>query len=218
MKFSEMERRAKGRVRLHTAHGSAKFKEGASDFATQSLWLRKGKVGSQVSGKDRSQFPGRRTIREIRGGGRQERRASDIAKKRVYRFRVRPRRKRRASLLPCLSLGNDIRSTSGSGDISLAIFITSVNGSESFASFTTFHLSRPPGFRRAFDASERNGRSGRIQCQNGKESSSSGKRRVFLCRGTVLVKVGGKAIPVSFLKIEGREALVGAKDRKERDG
>ena len=64
----------------------------------------------------------------------------------------------------------------------------------------------------AFDAAERNGRFGRIQCQKGKESSSRGNRRVFLCRKTVRVKV----IPASFLKIEGRGTLVGAKDRRER--
>ena len=73
----------------------------------------------------------------------------------------------------------------------------------------------------AFDAAERNGRFGRIQCQRDKESSSSTrgkrKRRVFLCRGTVGVNVGGKAISASFLKIEGRGALVVAKDRRERD-
>ena len=51
-----------------------------------------------------------------------------------------------------------------------------------------------------------------------KENSSRGKRRVFLCRGTLRVKVGGKAIPASFLKIEERGTLVGAKDRRERDG
>ena len=64
---------------------------------------------------------------------------------------------------------------------------------------------------------ERNGRFGRIQCQRGKERSSRGKRRVFLCRGTVRVNVEVKAIPASFLKIEGRGALVGAIDRRERD-
>ena len=68
-----------------------------------------------------------------------------------------------------------------------------MSGSKSLASFTnrTFHLSCPPGFRRAFDAAERNGRYGCIQCQRGKESSSRGKRkrRVFLCRKTVGVKV-----------------------------
>ena len=109
-----------------------------------------------------------------------------------------------------------------SGDVSLAIFVTSVSGSKSPASFTNrlFHLSRPPGFRRAFDAAESNGRFSRIQCQRGKESSCRGKRkrRVFLCRRTVRVKVGGKAIPASFLKIEGRGTLVGAKHRRERDG
>ena len=70
-----------------------------------------------------------------------------------------------------------------------------------------------------FDAAERNGRFGRIECQRGKESSSRGKRkrRVFLCRRTVRVKVGDKVIPASFLKVEGRGTLVGAKDRREKD-
>ena len=51
------------------------------------------------------------------------------------------------------------------------------------------------------------------------ESSSGGKRkrRVFLCRRTVRVKVGGKAIPASFLKVKERRALVGAIGRRERD-
>ena len=31
------------------------------------------------------------------------------------------------------------------------------------------------------------------------------------------VKVGAKVIPASFLKVEGKETLVGAKDRRERD-
>ena len=31
------------------------------------------------------------------------------------------------------------------------------------------------------------------------------------------VKVGGKVIPASFLKIEGKGTLVGAKDRRERE-
>ena len=102
------------------------------------------------------------------------RRASDRTKERVHRFRVRLGQERRASRLPCLSLrlGDDRRSTSGSRDV-LEIFITSVSGSESLASFTNgfFHFSGPPGFRRAFDTAERNGRFGRIQCQKSKESS-----------------------------------------------
>ena len=194
-----------------------------SCFATQGLWLKNRKVGPQVRGVDRSRLSGRKTVGEVRREGRRGRRASDKAEKRVYRFRVGFGQKRRASRLPCLSLdlGKDRRGTSRSGDVSLAIFITSVSGSESLASFTNrfFHLSRPPGFRMLFDAAERNGRFGRIQCQRGEESSSRGKRkrRVFLCRRTVKVKIQGKVIPASFLKIEGRGTLVVAIDRRERD-
>ena len=80
---------AERRVRLHRARDSAELREVASGSATQGLWLRNGKVGSQVSGIDRSRFPGRRTIREVRRGERRGRKASDRAKKRVNRFRVR---------------------------------------------------------------------------------------------------------------------------------
>ena len=68
MKFSESERRAKRRVRLHRARGSAELREVASGSATQGLWLKNGKVGSPVSGIDRSRFPGRRTVGEVRRG------------------------------------------------------------------------------------------------------------------------------------------------------
>ena len=70
----------------------------------------------------------------------------------------------------------------------------------------------------AFDVAKRNGRFGRIQCQRGKKSGSrrKRKRRIFLYKRTVRVKVEGKVIPASFLKIEGRGMLVGAKDRRER--
>ena len=66
MKFSGRERRAKGRVRLLRARGSAELREVASGSATPGLWLRNGKVGSQVSSIDRSRFPGRRTVRKVR--------------------------------------------------------------------------------------------------------------------------------------------------------
>ena len=89
------------------------------------------------------------------------------------------------------------RSTSGSGDISLTIYVTSVSGCESLTSFANrfIHFSGPPGFRMTFDTAERNGRFGRIRCQRSKESSSIGKRkrRVILCRRTVRVKVIGKS-------------------------
>ena len=88
MKFSGRERRAKGRVRLLRARGSAEHREVASGSATQGLWLKNEKVRLQVSGIDRSRFPGRRTVRKVRRRGR---RASDRTKKRVHRFGVRPR-------------------------------------------------------------------------------------------------------------------------------
>ena len=49
------------------------------------------------------------------------------------------------------------------------------------------------------------------------ESSSRGKRPVFLCKRAVRVDVGSKVISASFLKIEGRETFVGTKDRRERE-
>ena len=80
---------AKGRVKLHRARGSAELSEVASGSAAQGLWLKNGKVRPQVSGINRSRFPGRRTVRKLRRGGRRGRRASDRAKKRVHRFRIR---------------------------------------------------------------------------------------------------------------------------------
>ena len=58
-----------------------------------------------------------------------------------------------------------------------------------------------------------------IQCQRSKGNSSKGKkkRRVFLCRRTVRVKVKTKLIPRSFPKIQEREPFVGAKDWRKRD-
>ena len=53
-KFSGRERRAKGRVRLHRARGSAELSEVASGSAAQSLWLRNGKAASTVLMKSRT--------------------------------------------------------------------------------------------------------------------------------------------------------------------
>ena len=208
-------------MKLFRAGGSAELGKVASDSATQGLWLGDRKVGSQVIGEDRSRPPRKGTVGEVRRGGR---RASDRTKERVHRFGVGFGQERRASRLPCLSLGfgDYRRSTSGSGDVSLTISITSVNSSKNLTSSTNrfFHFSGLPGFRMAFDAAEKTEKLGRIQCQRRKESSSrgKGKRRVFLCRRTVRVKIKSKVIPASFLKIEGRGTLVGAKDRRERDG
>ena len=49
------------------------------------------------------------------------------------------------------------------------------------------------------------------------EEERERERRVFLCRRTVRVKVKGKVIPASFLKIEGRGTLAEAKNRKKKE-
>ena len=51
-------------MRLHRARETVELREIASGSATQGLWLRNGKVRSQVSGIDRGRFPGRRTVRK----------------------------------------------------------------------------------------------------------------------------------------------------------
>ena len=54
------------------ARGSAELRKVASASATQGLWLRDRKVGFQVSGDDRSRFPGRGTVGAVRRGGYEE--------------------------------------------------------------------------------------------------------------------------------------------------
>ena len=172
MKFSRRERRAKGRVRLLRACGSAELREGASGFATQGLWLKNGKVGSQVSGIDQSRFPRRRTVGKL--GEEEDKKGEPAIERRRECTDLGLDLGEREEQVVChalnLGLGNDRRGASRSWDVSLAIFVTSESGSKSVASFTNrfFHLSIPPGFRRAFDASEKNGRFGLIQCQRDK--------------------------------------------------
>ena len=73
-------------MRLLRACDSAELEKIVSGSATQGLRLKNRKVESQIIGEDQSRIPGRRTVKEVRRGGK---RASDIAKERVYRFRVR---------------------------------------------------------------------------------------------------------------------------------
>ena len=61
---------AKGRVRLLRARGSAELGKVASGSATQGLWLGDRKMETLVIGEDRSPLPGRKTVREVRGGER----------------------------------------------------------------------------------------------------------------------------------------------------
>ena len=52
----------KGQLRLLRACSSAELGKVASGSATQSLWLKDKKVGSQVIGNDRSRLPWRGTV------------------------------------------------------------------------------------------------------------------------------------------------------------
>ena len=56
---------------------------------------------------------------------------------------------------------------------------SSVSGRKSLASFTnrTFHLSRPPGFRMAFDEAERNGRFGAFSAREVKRAAAEERER-----------------------------------------
>ena len=74
-------KKSRRRVRLLRARSSAKLREVTSGSATQGLWLRNRKMGSQISTRDQSGLPGKRTVREIRRGGKPGRRTSDRAKK-----------------------------------------------------------------------------------------------------------------------------------------
>ena len=88
-------------------------------------------------------------------------------------------------------------------DLRLLIFITSMSGSKRlrFFFYHFFHFRRPSDLGLTFDVAERNGKFGSIGCQRSKEGSSRGKRkrRVFVCRSTVRVKVKGQVISTSFL-------------------
>ena len=108
-------------------------------------------------------------------------RASNRTKERAHRFRIRFRRERRASRLPCLSpgLGDGRRSTPESGDVSLPIFVTSMNGCQAlrFSLIVSSTSAKPPGFRMAFDAAEKKGRFGRFRVREVKKAAAEERER-----------------------------------------
>ena len=65
-KFSWGKGGAERGMRLLRARGSVELGKVASVSGTQSFWLGNRKVGSQVVGEDRSRFPGRGTVGEVR--------------------------------------------------------------------------------------------------------------------------------------------------------
>ena len=128
-------------MRLFRARGLPELRKVASGSAAQGLWLRNGKVRSQVSGVDRSRFPGRRTV------GEEEDKEGEpaIERRREYtvcEFDLGEREEQVVCHASALALAMTDKARQN-----LAM-------TESLASFTnrTFHLSRPPGFRMAFDA------------------------------------------------------------------
>ena len=151
---------------LLRAHGSAELRKIVSGFATQGLRLGDRKVGSQVDGRDRNRLPESGTVGGVRRGERWRGRADNRTKEKRHRFRVRFRKDRKARRLACFSLGfgDDRRGISGSRDVGLTIFIPSMSRSKSLMFFTNrfFDFRRPPGMRLSFDATERNGKFGRI--------------------------------------------------------
>ena len=68
-KLAQEKGEKKGQVRLLRARGSAELRKIAFGSATQDLWLRNAKVGSQVICEDPSRLSGRGTVGEVRRGG-----------------------------------------------------------------------------------------------------------------------------------------------------
>ena len=79
-------------------------------------------------------------------------------------------------------LSDDKQGMSGSGDVSLSIFITSVSSSKSLKSFTNcfFYFSGTPGYRMAFDAVKKNEKFIRIQCQRREQQQQSNEKETSI--------------------------------------
>ena len=144
------------------AGGSAELGKVASGLATQGLWLGDRKWNVSQSAKTEADFLKEEQLGKLEKEKDEE---EDHAKRkdRIRRFRL-DLGERRASRLPCFSLGfdDDRRGVSGSRDVGLTIFITFMSGSKSFSSFTNyfFDCNRLPDLSLAFDAAERNGKIG----------------------------------------------------------
>ena len=142
------------------------------------LWLGDRKVGSQVVGKNQSQFTGRRTVEKLVDEEKEP--ANQRTSEHTDLGSDLGERERQACGLPCFNLGfgKDKRDISQNRDVSQMIFITSMSGSISLTCFTycIFHFRRLPGLKMAFDAAKRNGKFGRIQCQRSRERVAAEER------------------------------------------
>ena len=100
-KFSGKEGRAERGMRLLRARSQSELEKVTSDSDTQDLWMRNGKVGSELVGVVKYRLPGRSTVGKVRKGGI----TSDRMEEKIDYLKNRFSRKRRAYRLPCLSLG-----------------------------------------------------------------------------------------------------------------
>ena len=92
-----------------------------------------------------------------------------------------------------------------------------MSGNKSLKSFA-YRFRKPPGLRLAFGAAERNGKSGRIQCQRSEKSSNKGRKEESIpLQKDSKGRNESKVIPTSFLEIEGRSTFVEKKDRGKGD-
>ena len=105
-----------------------------------------------------------------------------------------------------LALALDITDISRSGDIVLAIFFGTVCLCKCLSAFRDgiCDFRRPPGFSKAIDAAERNGRSGSIIEEFGKGVGGFRKRKCCKVRGSraVGINITKVIVPASFIVVK----------------
>ena len=108
--------------------------------------------------------------------------------------------------LRSFSLRNYSGGISGSSDIVLAVFFVTMCLCKCFSTFRDdiCDFRRPPGFSRAVDAAQRNGRSGRIIEEFGKGVSGFRKRKFYKVRGSraVGINISKVIVPASFIVVK----------------
>ena len=104
------------------------------------------------------------------------------------------------------SLSNHSGGISGSGVTVLAVFFETVCLCKCLSAFCDgiCDFGRPPGFSRAIDAAERNGRSGGIIEEFGKGVGGFRKRKCCKVRGSraVGINIGMIIVPASFIVVK----------------
>ena len=129
---------------------------------------------SQVVGEDRSRLSGRGTVGEVNGGEDDDKEPATERREEYTNLGLDlgEREEQVACHASALAL-----TMTDEAYREVENFITFISGGKNLTSFTKlfFHFRRPPELRFVFDAAERNGKFGGIQCQRSKESSKCGK-------------------------------------------